>query len=112
MPIAKLTRGSAELMVYYDDYQDDIENDTVPSHLSYPLPDYTLEGDEDLIWEFEDFVSDNGRQICCREHFPVSWSKASRFACLFAQAKNIKREFLVPEEELKHDPYPPNLLIY
>ncbi|MDR2438583.1 MAG: hypothetical protein LBE12_04315 [Planctomycetaceae bacterium] len=29
IPVAKLTRGSAVLMVYYDDYWEDIANDTM-----------------------------------------------------------------------------------
>ncbi|MDR2439829.1 MAG: hypothetical protein LBE12_10730 [Planctomycetaceae bacterium] len=110
-----MTRGSAELMVYYDDYQDDIENDTVPSHLSYPLPTYTLEGDEDLIWDFERFVNKNGRRICCREHFLSSWSKARRFSQLFAaENDDINYECLVPKEEFDPALYspPPGVLVY
>jgi hypothetical protein len=99
MPIAKLTRGSAELMVYYDDYQDDIENDTVPSHLSYPLPDYTLEGDEDLIWDFENFVNNHGELLMY--YAPMPWSKARRVAYAFAQEKEkeISYKDIFPKKE-------------
>jgi hypothetical protein len=38
IPVAKLIRGQAEAIVYYDDYSEDIESDMIPSHLSYPLP--------------------------------------------------------------------------
>jgi hypothetical protein len=108
IPIAELTRDSAKLMVYYDDYQDDIENNTMPPHLSYPLPDYTLEGDADLIEEFEDFVNENDGHISCRYHFRLSWSKAHVLAQLFAEGNSdLKYENLVPEEESRPDPPPP-----
>jgi hypothetical protein len=111
MPIAKLTRDSAELMVYYDDYQDDIENDTMPPHLHYPLPDYTLEGDPDLIKEFDYFVYLNEDSISVRNHFLYSWSKAKRFSRLFAEENNIHYECLAPT--VIDDPanYPPGTIV-
>jgi hypothetical protein len=111
IPVTKLIRGQAEAIVYYDDYQEEIELDNVPSHLSYPLPEYTIEGDKDLVDEFNDFVSQSN---LCGEHFPMPWSKAGGLAYRFAQEKGIEREYILPKEykELSNRPHKPGVHIY
>jgi hypothetical protein len=98
IPIAKLTRGSSELTVYYDDYWDDIDSksDDELSDLPDPLPDYTIKGDKDLVQEFEDFVL--GNQKILRWYAPMPWSKAGHLSDVFAKEKGIDSECILPKK--------------
>jgi hypothetical protein len=112
IPVTKLIRGQAEAIVYYDDYQEEIELDNVPSHLSYPLPEYTIEGDKDLVEEFNDFVSQSD-DILFGEHFPMPWSKAGRLTYLFAKENGVEEEDILPKEydELLNRPHKPGVIV-
>ncbi|MDR0337960.1 MAG: hypothetical protein LBI18_12815 [Planctomycetaceae bacterium] len=118
IPVIKLIREQAEAIIYYDDYWDDIERDYGPEesfpNLPNPLPEYTIEGDEGLVAEFEVFVYQNDRTISIREHFPMAWSKAGRLGYLFAQEKGIKQEYILPEEykQLVNQPNIPGMRVY
>jgi hypothetical protein len=109
IPVAKLIRGKAEAIVYCDDYWDDIESDNPPSDIPDPLPKYGIEGDDDLVSEFEDFVSQNGKLL--REYAPMPWSIAGRLSGAFAKEKNIDREYILPKEykERSHINKKPNI---
>jgi hypothetical protein len=111
IPVAKLTRRQAEVIVYYDDYQEDIELDNVPSHLSYPLPEYTIEGDKNLVEEFNDFAFYNEKSPS--GHYPMPWSKACSLSYRFSIDNDIDYEDILPKEYQKpsNRPHKPGVII-
>jgi hypothetical protein len=106
VPIAKLTRGQETAMVYFDDYDWEEESPD-------PIPPYIIEGDEDLVLDFNHFVF-KSKDILYREHFPMAWSKACRIAYLFSTKNNIGFEDLLPEEyeALSKIPIKPGVHVY
>ena len=95
IPIARLTRGEAVIVVYFDDYFDDY-CEGLPNLPPYPPPEYTAIGDKFLKREFEDFAETIERPPS--GHYPYPWSKASVLAGLFAKEAGCLREKIIPLE--------------
>ena len=106
IPVARLTRGDAVIVVCYDDYWDDISTDPIPPHVPLPPPEYSVAGDRFLKREFEDFADDYGKH----GYQPYSWSRARTLAWEFSKEFNGVYEDIFPQElidEVKRE-YDPN----
>jgi len=112
IPIARLTRGEAVIVVYFDDYFDDYCED-LPNLPPYPPPEYTAVGDKFLKREFEDFVDFDGLYLRLpNEYYPYPWSKASSESYRFAKSTGCKHEDIFPQtlQDEVDKAYNPNTL--
>ena len=96
IPVAKLTLDDAVIVVYYDDYWDDISTDPIPPHVPLPPPQYAVVGDRLLQRRFEDFADNYGDTPSGYE--PYAWSRASVLAGAFAREYKCVHENIFPKE--------------
>ena len=109
IPIARLTRGEAVIVVYFDDYFDDY-CEGLPNLPPYPPEEYTAVGDNCLRRVFDDFAETYGRSPS--GHDPYPWSRASVLAGAFSEEFDCVHENIFPQtlQDEVDKAYNPNTL--